>query len=55
MGPVMLPGQGTWEERQEVPTNEKAQGKERAIEASPPPEMDKVMAWHLQWEEQEEE
>ena len=55
MGPIMLPGQGTQEERWEAPTSEKAQGKEHTLEASPPPETDEVMTWCLQWEEQEEE
>ena len=44
----MLPGQGAQEERREAPTSEKARGKECAVGASPPPEMDKAMAWHLQ-------
>ena len=48
VGPVMLPGQGAQEERWEVPTSEKAWGKERAVRALPPPETDEAMAWHLQ-------
>ena len=44
----MLPGRGTQEERREVPTSEKAWGKEHAMGALPPPEMDEVMARCLQ-------
>ena len=43
MGPMMLPGQSAQEERQEVPTSKKAQGKELAVQASLPPEMDEAM------------
>ena len=55
VGPVMLLGQGAQEERWEAPTSEKARGNKHTVEVSPPPEMDEVMARHLQWEEQEEE
>ena len=47
MGLMMLPVQSAQEERQEVPTSKKAWGKERAMQATPPPEMDKAMVWHL--------
>ena len=48
MGAVMLLGQSAQEERWEVPTSKKAWGKERAMQVSPPPEMDEVMAGCLQ-------
>ena len=44
MGATMLQGQGAQEERREVPASKKAWGKERAVQATPPPEMDKAMA-----------
>ena len=47
MGPIMLPGQSAQEEKQEAPASKKAWGKELAVQAMPPPEMDKAMAWHL--------
>ena len=47
--PGLLSGQGAQEERREAPANKKAQGKECAVQASPPPEIDKAIAWHLQW------
>ena len=47
MGPMMLPGQTAQEERREAPTSKKARGKERTMQATPPPEMDEVMAWYL--------
>ena len=47
MGPMMLLGQGAQEERWEVPASKKAQGKEHAVQVSPPLEMDEVMAQHL--------
>ena len=45
---MMLPGQGTQEERQETPASKKAWGKEHAMQVLPPPETDEAMAWHLQ-------
>ena len=48
MGPSMLPGQSAQEERQEVPASRRARGKEHAMQALPPPEMDEEMARHLQ-------
>ena len=44
---MMLPGQGAQEERWEAPASKKAWGKERAVQAMVPPEMDEVMARHL--------
>ena len=51
----MLPGQGAQEERWEAPASKKTRGKEHAVQASPPPEMDKAMVRHLQRQEEEEE
>ena len=45
---MMLPGQGAQEERWEAPTSRRAQGKEHAMQAMPPLEMDEEMAWCLQ-------
>ena len=47
-------GQSAQGKGQGPPASEKAQGKAPTVEP-PPPEMDKEMAWHLQWEEQEVE
>ena len=55
MGPGLLSGQGTQEERREAPTSERARGKVRAVEVPPPPEMDGEMVQWLQWQEQEVE
>ena len=45
---MMLLGQGAQEERREVPASSRAQGKEHAVQVSPPPEMDEEMARCLQ-------
>ena len=47
MGPMMLLGQGAQEERREAPASKKARGKKCTVQASPPPETDKVMVWRL--------
>ena len=44
---MMLLGQGAQEERWEAPASKKARGKEHAVQASLPLEMDKAMAQHL--------
>ena len=44
----MLPGQVAQEERWEVPTSRRARGKERAVQALPPPETDEAMVRCLQ-------
>ena len=51
----MLLGPSAQEERQEVPASMRARGKERTLQATPPPEMDEEMAQHFQEEEEEEE
>ena len=48
MGPMMLPGQGAQEERQETPASRRARGKEHAMQAMPPQETDEEMVRHLQ-------
>ena len=45
---MILPGQGAQEERREVPASRRARGKERAMQAMLPPEMDEEIAQHLQ-------
>ena len=56
MGPSMLLGEDAQEEKREAPASRRARGKERAVQASPPPEMDEEMARCLQeWEEEEEQ
>ena len=44
MGPMMLPGQGAQEERQEVAARKKARGKECTMQVSAPLETDEAMA-----------
>ena len=48
MGPMMLPGQSAQEERREAHASKKTQGKEHAVQVSPPPETDEAMARCLQ-------
>ena len=48
VGPMMLPGQGSQEERWELPPSRRAWGKECAMQATPPPETDEEMARCLQ-------
>ena len=43
------------EEGREAPTSRRARGKEHAVQATPPPEMDEEMSRHLQAQEEEEE
>ena len=44
----MLLGEEAQEERWEAPASRRARGKERAVQATPPLEMDDKMAQHLQ-------
>ena len=54
MGPWMPLGEEA-QERREVPASRSARGKERAVQAMPPPETDEEMARCLQAQEEEEE
>ena len=48
VGPSMLLGEEAQEERWEAPTSRRARGKERTMQATPPPETDEEMARRLQ-------
>ena len=53
MGPQLLLGQGTREERQEASASKRAWGKAHTVEVPPAPETDAEMVQQLQREEQE--
>ena len=55
VGPSMPLGKDAQEERREAPASKRARGKERAMQAMPPPETDEEMVRHLQAQEEEEE
>ena len=55
VGPSMPLGEDAQEERRKAPASRRTRGKERAVQATPPPDMDEEMARCLQVQEEEEE